>query len=167
MTQPERPRKLDPEGYWRVRLSHDERKQFSCYTNGWALEHRFVMEQKLGRRLKRSEKVWRLNDDRQDNRPENLTLEAPLRERATAWKGGRSRTSRGYIQIQTADGRRMLEHRYVMEQLMGRPLKAHETVHHKNGNRMDNRPENLELHVGNHAAGASEKHCPTCTCFDH
>lgn len=50
----------------------------------------------------------------------------------------------GYISIQI-DNRRVLQHRLVMEQLIGRPLEAHESVHHINGVRDDNRPENLEL----------------------
>lgn len=41
----------------------------------------------------------------------------------------------------------VLEHIVVMESMIGRSLVKGETVHHKNGVRDDNRPENLELWV--------------------
>lgn len=39
----------------------------------------------------------------------------------------------------------VLQHRLVMEEMLGRYLERHENVHHKNGDRADNRPENLEI----------------------
>jgi len=62
----------------------------------------------------------------------------------------------------------LMEHRFVMEQVLGRHLEAHERVHHRNGNRADNRPENLELWKvkSKDPAGvrASDYHCYGCTC---
>lgn len=59
---------------------------------------------------------------------------------------GRNRwlNQHGYVMTKRG-GKNILEHRLVMEQLLGRKLLRTENVHHVNGCRTDNRPENLEL----------------------
>ncbi len=78
------------------------------------------------------------------------------REKHQNWKGGRIKTSDGYISIllELNDtfypmtrkyDNYVAEHRLVMAQSLGRCLTRQENVHHLNGVRHDNRIENLAL----------------------
>jgi hypothetical protein len=68
----------------------------------------------------------------------------PLAKRRIAEPGQADFYKQGYHFIH-ADGRIIQEHRLVVEQQLGRPLLPGENVHHRNGDRADNRPANLEL----------------------
>ncbi len=79
---------------------------------------------------------------------------------ATNWIGGRiTKTAHGYVLRSTPPGHPLnptpyvREHVLIMEEQIGRYLLPGENVHHKNGQRDDNRPENLELWVKSQPAG--------------
>lgn len=67
------------------------------------------------------------------------------------YKGG-SLTTQGYWQI-TVDGKRVLQHRHVVETFRGRKLATNDHVHHKNYDKLDNRIENLQV-LDNRTHGA-------------
>ena len=77
------------------------------------------------------------------------------------FKTGKSKDANGYVTLTSKmwganAGRR--EHQVVAESMIGRALRSDEIVHHKNGVKDDNRPENLEVmlrkdHPRHHAAG--------------
>jgi len=76
------------------------------------------------------------------------------------WKDERYIRDDGYVMVympnhprSRRNNGRVLEHIVVMEEKLGRPLLPGENVHHINGVRDDNRPENLELWDTNQPAG--------------
>lgn len=80
------------------------------------------------------------------------------------WNGGRYHTEQGYVAVAVPEGHHLrqahgyaYEHDLIAEESLGRRLAPDEVVHHRNGDRSDNRPENLEVttrseHARNHAA---------------
>jgi HNH endonuclease len=82
-----------------------------------------------------------------------------LWERSVRWIDGK-----GYAARQVPGWGRCAEHRLVMENMLDRPLRLGESVHHKNGVKDDNRPENLELWVSpvRYGQRASDLICPHC-----
>ena len=79
-------------------------------------------------------------------------------DKSANWKGGKS-LSHGYVLIKNPDktkygsANRIGEHRMVMADALDRPLYDNENVHHMNGNRADNRLENLELWIKHQPPG--------------
>src|ERR1035437_7181431 len=60
------------------------------------------------------------------------------------WKTGSYINHKGY-RVLSISGKYILEHVYIMEKHLNRKLLKHEIVHHKDGNRLNNTLDNLEV----------------------
>jgi hypothetical protein len=89
-------------------------------------------------------------------------------------KGGRIKTTSGYrmIKLEKSDkfwcmaeeNGYVMEHRYNMSKHLGRPLTKKETVHHIDGDRLNNDISNLQLRQGRHGKGQK---FVCCDCGSH
>jgi len=73
-------------------------------------------------------------------------------EKNHQWRGGRSVASNGYVLAKVPPGHHLAdvrgyayEHRLVAEEKLGRRLRPGEQVHHRDGNKQNNDPSNLEV----------------------
>lgn len=89
---------------------------------------------------------WNIGKEHSPETKAKIAAKAKLRtgEKNPNWKGGRYQNTSGYIEIRV-NGRKKLEHVYIVEQSLGRRLNRSEVVHHKNGDKTDNRIENLQV----------------------
>lgn len=88
-----------------------------------------------------------------------------------SWRGGHIGKTTGYLYIRI-DGKDVGEHILVAEKKIGRRLNPDEVVHHINGDKLDNRPENLQVmtnseHVKLHGSrrGKTVQECARCGNF--
>lgn len=109
---------------------------------------------------RRSEAYWQFEERRFCSRPC-----ADIGKRTTRVPDNEFKAR--YRQKKTPDGKRVLLHRWVMEQHLGRKLETWEQVHHINHNRLDNRIKNLEVvssaeHGLRHTVHPVTKSCVVC-----
>jgi len=114
------------------------------------LDYAELNQSELGERIGWSRKMVQRFYERNPDIPRNH-IRGGFGPRNGSWNGGRTVDKHGYVLIRVkghphANSHNYVrEHRLAMEKMIGRYLEPHEIVHHKNGKKGDNRPDNLEL----------------------
>lgn len=93
-----------------------------------------------------------------------IPLDAPIKSGKAASIGATRLTKSGYVLVKVGADKMahpradksgwVFEHLLVAEEKYGVPITLEYTIHHRNGDRSDNRPANLELRHGPHGKGA-------------
>lgn len=158
----------NPQGLTKRRMDFDEVELVRLYQSG--LTGRQALEA-VGAPATRG---WGVLRDLEKN-PDGLRHEASIANRFKK-RQGKFLMAEGYANCYIKSDHKFYEmvnsrscvpeHRLVMAEHLGRPLRRNENVHHLNGIRDDNRIENLELWNKSQPSGIrnSDSHCLTCTC---
>jgi len=134
----------------------EKKKIVSWYQDGISMK-------KIGNRLGCSERP--VHRFLRDEHPDIIRVRGSKGEQSSGWKGGRFvHKGSGYVYVRiyeddpfwcmkpSAEGNKgyILEHRLVMARKLKRPLLDSETVHHIDGDKTYNDPDNLEVRHGKH-----------------
>lgn len=106
-----------------------------------------------GRKLYRASKCW----SHYTRSISGGDMDVPIRKfKSNTWSDWGTDKNGYVIRWKSHAGKTtiQMQHRAIMSDKLGRPLLKHENVHHINGIKHDNRPENLELWTRHQPTGA-------------